>query len=505
MRDVILEANVGQDVLLLARRGAFSRLPRALQVPARAQMVLPRLAAMPDAMRQLRMYCADSGAQGVTSLPDNDVLRIVQRQIDTGELQAIVLPRPIPAHIPEKGTAKGRAGASALAAQARLSTPPMQSAAVGAALQPPSSVPNSAPSPSRPVAQWPIEDRVAEVIRRAVPKVPGDIGETLLSLLSPESLAIVVATIAISAAANLTPYGWAADAVIVGIAFGFGGMAAIHALGDLVACFRQTVAAKSIQDLDEAADALARAVVGLGTVGLMVILHRIAVRRTAKSAGGGGGSGGQTEAETAASRAGRRRPRPTPSQNDAVSEQSPEAPRSAARAAPAAEPTKADLDAYRARLNVPEGGNTIAIGRTNVPGLENEVFEGASPSIRKQAGLPDLDAAAPDRPIRSPNRNPLASRHAEEDLANDFVAKVEAAGLKPSDLDGKTLNIHISNDGGVCRTCMQGLKEGSNAPPGVLKQLSERYPGLTIRTTAEGGDAFSGGKALELRNGQIVN
>src|SRR5262245_15032340 len=112
MRDVILEASVGQDVLLLARRGAFSRLPRELQVPARAQMMLPRLAAMSDAMRQLRVYCADSCAQGVVSLPDNDVLRIVERQIDTGELQAIVLPRPIPAYTQEKVTTKGSAGST---------------------------------------------------------------------------------------------------------------------------------------------------------------------------------------------------------------------------------------------------------------------------------------------------------------------------------------------------------------------------------------------------------
>ena len=120
---------------------------------------------------------------------------------------------------------------------------------------------------------------MAEVIRRAVPKVPGDIGATLLSLLTPESLAIVVGTIAFGAAANLTPYGWVADAVIVGIAFGFGGLAAIHALGDLVECFKRTAGAKSDQDLDAAADALARAVVGLGVVGLMVVLHRVAARK----------------------------------------------------------------------------------------------------------------------------------------------------------------------------------------------------------------------------------
>jgi hypothetical protein len=32
---------------------------------------------------------------------------------------------------------------------------------------------------------------------------------------------------------------------------------------------------------------------------------------------------------------------------------------------------------------------------------------------------------------------------------------------------------------------MQQLAEGSKAPAGVIKQLTERYHGLTIRTTAQ--------------------
>jgi hypothetical protein len=170
----------------------------------------------------------------------------------------------------------------------------------------------------------------------------------------------------------------------------------------------------------------------------------------------------------------------------------------------AAEPTKGDLDAYRARLGGVQA-DTIAVGRTNVPGLEKEVLEGASPKVRKEAGLPDLNTTAPDRPIQSPRDNPLFTRHAEEDLANNFVKKVEDAHLKPADLDGKTLNIRISNADGVCTPCMQGLKEGSNAPAGVIKQLSERYPGLTIRIAAEGGDAYAGRTVVEIRNGKIIN
>lgn len=177
----------------------------------------------------------------------------------------------------------------------------------------------------------------------------------------------------------------------------------------------------------------------------------------------------------------------------------------ASEAGRAEEPTTADLDAYRARLGGPQG-NTIAVGRTDVPGLESEIFEGASPEVRKAANLRDLNEVAPDRPIRSPQTSALYTRHAEEDLANNFVSKVEDAGLKPSDLDGKTLNIRISHASGVCRpSCMSGLGQGSTAAAGVIKQLSQMYPGLTVRIAAEGGNAYGRRAIVEILNGRIIN
>lgn len=63
-------------------------------------------------------------------------------------------------------------------------------------------------------------------------------------------------------------------------------------------------------------------------------------------------------------------------------------------------------------------------------GLENLVFEGGSPKVRKEAGLPDLDSVMPDRPIKSPGKIASATRHAEEGVLNDFIRKVEALGKK---------------------------------------------------------------------------
>jgi hypothetical protein len=332
MHDDVVAIHVNQDVLLLGSFGALSRLPRALRKLGRAQMVLPNLAAMPAAMHKLRAYWADRfSSHLLVNLSDHDVLRIVGGAIENGQLQALVIPRFVP--VQTLGTAKqtNRAGTRSTAQNSGVGPPPPMRAAgtvvpgIAGVGSPPLGAAASTTAQPLPVAQWPLEDRVAAVIRRAVPKVPGDVGATLLSLLTPESLAIVVATIVVSAGANLTPYGWIADAVIVGIAFGFGGLAAIHALGDLVECFKRTASAKSDQDLDAAADSLARAVVGLGVVAIMVVLHRVAGREGAKT-GSGSTSAGEaaqqaTEKELAPARAERLQARRAAQQANARAEQ----------------------------------------------------------------------------------------------------------------------------------------------------------------------------------------
>ncbi|WP_162310138.1 VENN motif pre-toxin domain-containing protein, partial [Pseudoxanthomonas broegbernensis] len=159
-----------------------------------------------------------------------------------------------------------------------------------------------------------------------------------------------------------------------------------------------------------------------------------------------------------------------------------------------------DLHLYRERLGLPKEINTIAVARTDIPGLGG-VIEGASPAVRNAAGLPRMSQGE----IASPNPSPLFKNHAEEDIANKVVSAVERQGLSPSDLDGRTLSIHISNPTGVCPTCVQGL-ENPNVPPGVLKQLSNKYPGLTIRVTVEpkGGKVPRTGSIIVIRGGNRV-
>lgn len=138
-----------------------------------------------------------------------------------------------------------------------------------------------------------------------------------------------------------------------------------------------------------------------------------------------------------------------------------------------------DLKEFRTRIGVPST-QTVAVARTNVPGMEDVKLEGASPSVWDKADLP---RAAPG-PIEPPPRTiALHREHAEQDIANQFVRAVEERRLKPSDLDGRTLAIHVSNPKGVCAVCRSGL--ASDKPPGVLKQLSERYRDLRIHVTVE--------------------
>jgi hypothetical protein len=167
---------------------------------------------------------------------------------------------------------------------------------------------------------------------------------------------------------------------------------------------------------------------------------------------------------------------------------------------PVARPGSAELQAVRQRLGASAEAHTVAVGRTNVRGLEAQTFEGASTTIRKQAGNAGLPA---NHPIQSPNANPLFSGHAEEVLANDFVAAVDRAKIPAVKVQGE-LFVHISNPSGVCNICAQGLKPGSTVPAGVIRQLSEKYPNLTIRFTAAGGMARPNLAELAVRNGRIV-
>jgi hypothetical protein len=179
-------------------------------------------------------------------------------------------------------------------------------------------------------------------------------------------------------------------------------------------------------------------------------------------------------------------------------------------APPVREPTDTDLNNLRTRYGGVQG-DTVAIGFTNVPGLEGEI-DGLSTKRRRDAGLSEdflNERYGPDRikaPVDEIPQTSALRGHAEEHLIDEFDKRVQDAGLTPQDLDGKTLNIRISKDTGVCTMCAAGLDPKSVASSGVIKQLSEKYRLLTIRVTVEGGvNARPNRNVLRVRDGKLID
>lgn len=151
---------------------------------------------------------------------------------------------------------------------------------------------------------------------------------------------------------------------------------------------------------------------------------------------------------------------------------------------------KKDLDALRKKWKVPET-DTVAVGKTDIPELKNFTFEGGSPEVRKEAGLPTLDEVSPNREFKAPydyKANPRLAqftRHAEEGVLNEFDEAIKRTDIKPKDVSG-TLYVHQSNPRGVCNKCTKGLiKSFPKDKCGIFYQASKKYPNLTIVVTSE--------------------
>lgn len=183
-----------------------------------------------------------------------------------------------------------------------------------------------------------------------------------------------------------------------------------------------------------------------------------------------------------------------------------------------------DIDeAYSEWLKIPkdENGNykaTVAVGRTNIKGLEGEIFKGASKEVvdlalaQGRKGIVDVDYINnryPDRTIRAPydpimkKFYSLLSGHAEEMLMADFEQKVRNAGLN-FDVSGD-LYIIQSNKTGVCSICTLDLfKPSPKGNQGIFKQFMACFPNVNVYvSTYKGG---SGGiKGLSSYSFNIIN
>ncbi len=148
-------------------------------------------------------------------------------------------------------------------------------------------------------------------------------------------------------------------------------------------------------------------------------------------------------------------------------------------------------------------GGTVAVGATDIPGLQDQVFRGGS----KEAGGPA------NKTFESPQDFGATKNHAEQNLGGQLDAKLQeliAQGkITPADLEGKSVFVHVDQE--VCSVCRQGLsptKSGTTVDPGVLSQMSQKYPGLTFEiTNSNTGEVLTvkGGKIIQSTNSSPLN
>ena len=149
------------------------------------------------------------------------------------------------------------------------------------------------------------------------------------------------------------------------------------------------------------------------------------------------------------------------------------------------------LTGVRRYYNMRWKGGTVGVAVTDIPGLEDKVFGGASGRARVKIGPPE------GGDIKPPTTIQISQDHAEQDMVNQIVKAIESSNLTEDDLVGRTVFMLL--EAMPCDTCQWGLLEKSAASPGVLKQFSTRYPQLRMIVTAEGIE-----KSLKIQGGKIV-
>ena len=114
-------------------------------------------------------------------------------------------------------------------------------------------------------------------------------------------------------------------------------------------------------------------------------------------------------------------------------------------------------------------GGTVAVAKTNIPGMNKEILVGKSGSLHKNGWR-----WTKETDIQSDH--PIEYKHAEEDIANQLLAKFEKSGKDFNEIKGTVL-VHV--DQKLCNACRDSYKDYE----GPLGQLSERYPNVRIEVT----------------------
>lgn len=281
---VVTKIQVGADILIIGDVESLHGFPRDLRRRSGACGVLRRMLPDAQAMRQLRQYWASrSVSQPMNLRSDHELLDAVEAAIESGSVQAMVLPDHGP-HIRDHGTTPSGTQTRAVGFRPHSTAVPVAPTVSTAVQAGPTRL--AKPTTTQPISQMTIEERIWETVKRAATLLPQAKGAALMGLFTPENIATAAGLALLSAAAEVSPLGWAADEVTMAIAFGFGGIDSIQGLKDLVTSFRRTADAQSERDLDQAGESLAKVVDDLNVSWLMAILHERVKRGKVGRAGG---------------------------------------------------------------------------------------------------------------------------------------------------------------------------------------------------------------------------
>lgn len=135
--------------------------------------------------------------------------------------------------------------------------------------------PFTGPPKGLPISKWPLKEKFAEVLRRTGPKLPGEMKDQFMALLTPVNLGIMAGTLAAWAVSQFFGIGEIIDILLLIVGGIFLGMAIFTVAKDLWSFAKGTVDAQTEADLDEAAKKLAEAIAIIGIAAFIALLAKL--------------------------------------------------------------------------------------------------------------------------------------------------------------------------------------------------------------------------------------
>ena len=135
-------------------------------------------------------------------------------------------------------------------------------------------------------------------------------------------------------------------------------------------------------------------------------------------------------------------------------------------------------------------GGTLGTAKTDIPGLEDQVFTGRSPL----AGG-GVNPGSKFSPATDPAVLPQTHGHAEQHIADQLEEALKA--IPREQLKGRRVWMLIEQE--PCSTCAQGLTNPAEAA-GVLRKLSQEFPELTFEIKS-----LTSNSLFVLRGGARIN